>query len=280
MRPDGTYAHIFDQGFLIPTGQEGPRRMVGAMQDISERKAAEAQLEQLQAELIHVSHGIAMGAMAATLAHELNQPLAAASNYLAGSRRLITQALQPDHEALLGLTEAEAQIRRAGEIIRRVRRLLRNDDKQREAVSLRQMIERVAKLVEASGICPDLTLTLRIPRSADRLCVDQVQIEQVLLNLFRNACEAMKDRAQPEISVSASQASSELIEVRVTDKGDGMSEATLASLFTAYGESTTGGLGVGLSISRTIIEAHGGQIWAENNPGEGVTFHFTVPRQS
>lgn len=251
--------------------------MVGAMQDVSERKAAEAQLEQLQTQLIHVSHDAAMGAMAATLAHELNQPLAAAANYLVGSKNLVFKDLGPDNHISKGLDEATLQIHRAGEIIRRMRNLVRNDERRRDEVSLSQLITRVEQLVLASGICPGLRISVDVPGSANRIYVDQIQIEQVLLNLFRNSCEAMAGRDQPAISIQARNSPNGMVEVQVIDKGSGMSPATISSLFSAYGESTTGGMGVGLSISRTIIEAHGGRISAENNPDTGVTFHFTVP---
>lgn len=276
-RPDDTYGHIFDQGFLVSPQIGEQRRMVGAMQDFSERKAAEAQVEQLQAELIHVSQNSAMGAMASTLAHELNQPLAAASNYLTGSKNLVSKELGPMHSAVSGLGEAALQIERAGEIIRRMRALVQNDKSRREDVSLIRLFTRIEKLIVASNICPQLNLQVAIPKEADCVTVDQIQIEQVMLNVLRNACEAMEGLEQQSIFVSASALSLGVVEIQISDQGSGMSESTLASLFTAYGLSTTGGLGVGLSISRTIVEAHGGTIRAENNGDRGVSFYITLP---
>lgn len=277
-RADGSYAYIFDRGYVIRSGGEHTRRMVGAMQDISQRKAAEEQLQQLQTELIHVSQVSAMGAMASTLSHELNQPLTAAANYLTGMKRVLAK-LDGEGKELVdqGVAEAEQQIHRAGEIIRRMRRLLRQQTGHREVISLQELALTVEKLVEASQVCPHLVLRTEIAAPADLILADQIQVEQVLLNLTRNACQAMGGADDAQIVISAWDSGDGFAVIRVRDWGRGLTEEALKSLFTAYGDSTSGGLGVGLSICRTIVEGHGGSIWAENNSDGGASFYFTIP---
>jgi PAS domain S-box-containing protein len=275
-RSDGSYAHVFDQGFLVPA--DGERRMVGAMQDVSAQKAAETRMERLQAELIHLSRSSAMGAMAATLAHELNQPLAAASNYLSASRRLLRpQKNERLVKVEVAIGEANQMIQRAGEIIRRMRDLVRSQSPKRERVELKALSERAAMLAKAAPDCPTFILRSDISDEVSEVEGDPIQIEQVMVNLIRNACQAMADKTSREIMVSAKSGRAGFAEVSVKDKGSGLPNEVMTHLFSAYRPSSTGGLGVGLSISRTIIEAHGGKIWAENNDDEGASFHFEVP---
>lgn len=280
-RADGTYAHIFDRGYLVRSSSGDSRRMVGAMQDISERKAAEQKVEQLQAELLHLSQNSAMGAMASTLAHELNQPLTAAANYLVASRRMTgSEDEKVRAQAESGLAAAEQQIHRAGEIIRRMRGLVRKQPGHREPVSLRALVNRATKIIEAGNHCPGVEVRTDIGSTADTIRVDPIQIEQVLLNLMRNACQAMVGKDRPEICIVSRDGGDGFAEIQVRDRGVGLSQVALDNLFTAYAESTSGGMGVGLSISRTIVEAHGGRIWAESNSDGGAAFSFLVPLAS
>lgn len=253
-------------------------RWHGTSEDIDRQVKAEIKFAGAQVELMHVSQAMAMSVMAATIAHELNQPLAAASNYLTASSRLVGAHLGPGStEIEHGLNETAQQIHRAGEIIRRMRALVRHDQSKRKLVSIEVMVRRVAILLEASGTCqgPDLTISIR--RGAGKIAVDQIQIEQVLLNLLRNACNAMSHLTSPAIEVAAEREGASAVKVTIKDVGKGLSNEIKDQLFTAYGHSSSEGLGVGLSISRTIVEAHGGRIWAENNPDVGASFMFTVP---
>lgn len=277
-RADGSYAHVLDRGYLIRSDGGVSRRMVGAMQDVSEQKAAEDQLQRLQTDLVHLAHQSALGTMAATVAHELNQPLAASANYLAGTRKLVsTLEGATKSQAQSALDEAEKQIRRAAEIIKRMRSVIAKKGGTRERASLKSLVGAVSKLMEASRTCPGLVIRSRIHAEADEVLVDEIQIEQVLLNLIRNACEAMEPSPRPEVSITARRVEGKLVEVEVRDRGRGLTNELLESLFTAFSGSTTGGLGVGLSISRTIVEAHGGRIRAQNNEEGGASLFFTIP---
>jgi two-component system sensor kinase FixL len=234
----------------------------------------------LQAELQQAHTASAIGAMASTLAHELNQPLAAASNYLAACKRLVPRLEGAEKDKVLaGLTESEAQIRRTGEIIRHARDLVRNVSARREQASLKAMVERVRTPLLASGMCEGAAIRTEIPRGADALFVNPVQVEQVLMNLLRNACQGGEGAGAGEIVVAA-EAEGDWCTVEVRDRAGGVPADRLATLFSSEVQSTHGGLGLGLSISRTIVEAHGGKLWAENNAGGGASFFFTVPRAS
>lgn len=276
-RTDGTYAHIIDRAFVTRDDSNRITRLVGAMQDISERVAAEEKLRQLQTDLIHVARLTAMGTMASTIAHEINQPLTAAANYLTASRRMVKSLTGEKKDFVeTGLKGAEGQIIRAGEIIRRVRDMIARKGDVREKITLSEMASTVVKLMAASGACRGVSIRINVPAAADIVEVDSIQIEQVLLNLLRNASDAMTGDPRAEIELSATEAG-QFVQVQVRDRGRGIPVEIMETMFTTFAESTTGGLGLGLSITRTIVEAHGGKIWAKNEE-EGASIFFTLPR--
>jgi two-component system sensor kinase FixL len=239
-------------------------------------KTARQREQQLQAALQQRHTESAMGTMAATLAHELNQPLAAAANYVGAGKRMAA-SLEGEKQAslIVGLTEAETQIQRAGQIIRHARNLVSNVSAVRERASLQTMVDNVLKPLEASGTCKGMQLRTDIDSVADAVLVNPIQIEQVLLNVIRNACQAANGEDRPQIAVSA-RAQGDVCTVEVRDFGPGISRERMKTLFSPAGKASDGGLGLGLSISRTIVEAHGGKMWARNNPEGGASFFFTV----
>jgi two-component system sensor kinase FixL len=232
---------------------------------------------QLEAALQQQRTDSAMGTMAATLAHELNQPLAAAANYV-GAGKHMAASLQGDRKVALigGLDEAETQILRAGDIIRHARHLVSSASAQCEPTSLLAMIESMTKPLQASGACQELKLRIDIDPRADEVFVNRIQIEQVLLNLIRNACQATGFEEETKLSITG-KLRDEFVLVEVRDYGPGVSSNRLETLFSPGAKPSDGGLGLGLSISRTIIEFHGGRIWAENKLEGGASFFFTVP---
>lgn len=235
--------------------------------------------ERLQRRLHQASQLNAMSMMASTLAHELNQPLAAAANYLVGTRRLLSkQPSQGDNPQLdFGLNEAEQQIRRAAEIIKRVRAMVSGAAPRREATSLPLLVEHSIGHCRSSEKCIGLPVRVELDPNCDQLLVDPVQTEQVLVNLIRNAIEAMAGIADPELTILSREAEDCFVEIQVRDRGIGLPLDTADDLFAALPESTGSGLGLGLAISRTIVEAHEGRMWATTNRGRGATFHFTMP---
>jgi len=245
------------------------------MTDLTFRVEAEARIKQLQSELIHVSRLSAMGAMAATLAHELNQPLAAATNWVGVASVLVGKSADVPEQAANALDQARASIGRAGEIIRRIRTMLWRGSNNREVHDVRALIDESLRLAligaSATGIA------CRVVAHSIEVFVDRVQIEQVLLNLVRNAIEAMAEQGRRELLITA-RALGEFAEVTVADTGPGLDPELQARLFTPFVSTKQQGLGVGLSISRTIIEEHGGTIRAQPNADGGTTFLFTLPR--
>jgi C4-dicarboxylate-specific signal transduction histidine kinase len=240
-------------------------------------KASQERTLRLQSELQRAHTESAVGAMASTLAHELNKPLAAASNYIAATKRLLSRLDGEDKEAVVsGLAHSEAQIQRTGEIIRHARDLVRNRDATRERVSLKAIVERAVQGLRAGGTGENATIRFDIARGSDEVEVNPTQIEQVLINLLRNACQAAKD-APAEIVIAA-RPDEEWTTVVVRDRSGGIAADPLKRLFSTELHSTSGGLGLGLAISRTIVEAHGGRIWAENNDDGGLSVFFRVPR--
>lgn len=276
-RDDGSYADMFDRGFIIRDARGRALRAVGAMQDLTERHRAEAEIRRMQAELIHVSRLSAMGTMASTLAHELNQPLAALSNFLSGTKRLAERVDVPREALVDALDGAEAAARRAGEILRRLRDLVSRGKVSVQVEHLPQLIDEACVLAFVDEGALGVNHRLSIDPKSAWVKVDRIQIQQVLINLVRNAVEAMAGSPRREV-VIATRLAGRMIEVAVTDNGPGIAPAHMGSLFSEFMTTKSEGMGLGLPISRTIVEAHGGEIRAENRPEGGAAFIFTLPK--
>lgn len=245
--------------------------------DITEGKKVTNKLAEMQSELIHVSRVNAMGTMAATLAHELNQPLAAVANYTAGIRRLANLTTIDDGQlgqALKGIDEAST---RAAEIITNLRELTRRREPDRIAFNLNSAVSECLRLVQAT-IDPRLTIVNNIPDDL-AMTADRIQIQQVIINLLRNACEASAAANHRQVTITARQMD-QYVNVRVVDTGFGVSAESALSIFEWSDSVKESGMGLGLSICRTIIEAHRGRIWLEASGPEGSEFCFSVPYPS
>jgi two-component system, LuxR family, sensor kinase FixL len=245
----------------------------GTTQDITAQKMVET----LQARLSHMSRIDAMNTMAATLAHELNQPLTAATNYLAGSKRSLARAGIGQADALSeGIHGAERQIRLAGNIIRRIRDMVSDRSADYERAPLPEIVSDALSLIAMANNYPGITVTHDIAEDARVVTADRVQIQQVLINLVRNACDALEGTKHPEIRISAKIHDREWIKVRVADNGPGLAPGS-EDLFSPFATSKMTGLGLGLPISRTIVEAHGGRIWVDSDGETGTSICFTIP---
>ena len=250
--------------------------IVGAskiVRDLSERQDRERRLNELQAELVHLSRLTELGQMVSALAHEVNQPLTAMANYLGAVRRLIAAGNQ--QAALQAVDRIADQGDRARQIIRRLRDQVTRREPERRVESLSKTIEEASSLA-LLGIAQGLKLDIRVDDDADEAVIDKVQIQQVLLNLVRNAAEAMDGSAQRELSIATARAGG-MVEISVADTGPGLPELVRARLFQPFVTTKPNGMGIGLSVSRTIIEAHGGEIRAEHGAGGGTVFRLTVP---
>ncbi|WP_299812949.1 sensor protein FixL [Tardiphaga sp.] len=275
-RRDGT---TFPMHLSIGEMQSGGELFfTGFIRDLTEQQQTQAQLQELQSELIHMSRLTAMGEMASALAHELNQPLASISNYMNGSRRLLEASTDPNGLKIQNaLNKAAEQAVRAGQIIRRLRDFVSRDESEKRVESLAKLVEESGALGLTGSREQGVMLHFNLDPRFDRVMVDRVQIQQVLVNLFRNAVEAMKNAPRQELAVTNSAAPDDMIEIAVSDTGDGFSEETASKLFQTFFTTKSTGMGVGLSISRSIVEAHGGKMSAETNPSGGATFRFTLP---
>ncbi len=250
----------------------------GFVRDLTERQQTESRLQELQAELVHISRLTAMGEMASTLAHELNQPLSALANYLQGSRRLLED--REDGNARLvrdALGKAADQALRAGEIIRRLRDFVARGETERRIESVSKLVEEASALSLVGAKEQGVRVRLQFDPRVDLVLVDKVQIQQVLLNLLRNALEAMASAPHRELTVRAEPVDKQMVRVSVADTGSGISEEVAAQIFQPFVSTKRQGMGIGLSISRTIVQSHGGQIETRPNPGGGSVFSFTIP---
>ncbi|AWM00031.1 sensor protein FixL [Bradyrhizobium amphicarpaeae] len=256
----------------------GEPYFTGFVRDLTEHQQTQARLQELQSELVHVSRLTAMGEMASALAHELNQPLAAISNYMKGSRRLLAGSSDPNTPKVENaLDRAAEQALRAGQIIRRLRDFVSRGESEKRVESLSKLIEEAGALGLAGAREQNVQLRFSLDPGADLVLADRVQIQQVLVNLFRNALEAMAKSTHRELVVANSRVADDMIEVEVSDTGSGFRDDVIPNLFQTFFTTKDTGMGVGLSISRSIIEAHGGRMWAESNPAGGATFRFTLP---
>ena len=253
------------------------RFFTGFIRDLTERQKTEARLQELQTELVHISRLTAMGEMASALAHELNQPLSAIANYLKGAKRLMDGRTDDDSKLVCGaMDKAAEQSLRAGQIIRRLRDFVSRGESERRVESINKLIEEASALALVGAKEHGVRVRMQVDQGHDLIVADKVQIQQVLLNLFRNAIESVAQSTRRELQVSSRPSGDGMVEVAVADTGPGISPDIAAQLFQPFVTTKPQGMGVGLSISRTIIEAHGGQIWTEPNPGGGAIFKFTL----
>lgn len=248
------------------------RLFVGLLHNLSERRRIEARVRKLHADRLN-----AVGGMAAGLAHEINQPLAATATYLKAARRLLQMPpeLRPANVEDT-LDNAAAQIMRAGRIIGHLREFIARGEPDKTLQSVHQLIEEAYDLTIAGAKRANVRVCLRLNAKDDRVLADRVQIKQVLVNLLRNAIEAMSESKERELVISTSSAK-DAIRIDVADTGAGLSKEVEADLFEPFMTTKASGMGVGLSISRSIVEAHYGKIWAEPNPGGGAILCFTLP---
>jgi two-component system sensor kinase FixL len=274
-RKDGS---TFPMELSVGEMRSGERRFfTGFLRDLSERQATQQRLQDLQAELIFMSRFTALGEMASTLAHELNQPLTAVASYLNGARRLL-DAGKPGDAVMArdAIDSAAAQALRAGQIIKRLREFVARGESERRVEDLRKLIEEASALAFVGAKENGTRVSFALDPQARFVLADKIQIQQVLLNLIRNAMEAMQEVATRELMLSTQLLDASTIEIAVTDTGPGMAPEVLARLFQPFVTTKAHGMGVGLSISRTIVEAHGGRLLAEANPGGGTVFRLTL----
>jgi len=274
-RKDGS---TFPMELAVGEMRSGEQRyFTGFVRDLSERQVTETRLQELQTELVHMSRLTAMGEMASTLAHELNQPLSAITNYMKGSRRLLESAGDERSAKVRdAIDKAGAQAIRAGDIIRRLRDFVARGESERRVESIGKLVEEASVLALVGAKELGIRVLFDFTREADLVLVDRVQIQQVLLNLIRNAVEAMEWSERRQLLLATIARADRTIEVAVADTGHGMAPEVTDQLFKPFVTTKRHGMGVGLSISRSIIDAHGGRIWAEPNPGGGTVFRFTL----
>jgi two-component system sensor kinase FixL len=274
-RKDGS---TFPMELSVGEMHSGSRRFfTGFARDLTERQQTRQRLQELQAELIFMSRFTALGEMASTLAHELNQPLTAVASYLNGARRLLDGGRPADIPTARGaIDSASQQALRAGQIIKRLREFVARGENEPQVEDLRKLVEEACALALVGVKEAGVHVTFDFDPAARLVVADRIQIQQVILNLVRNAIEAMQEVARRELKIATRMRDDQTAEIEVTDTGPGIAPEIAAKLFQPFITTKAQGMGVGLSISRTIVEAHGGRLWAEANPGGGTIFRLTL----
>ena len=274
-RKDGS---TFPMELAVGEARSGGRRFfTGFVRDLSERHETERRLQDLQTEFAHVSRLTSMGEMASSLAHELNQPLSAIASYVKGSERLL-EAEDIDRDRLRNaLRRANEQALRAGEIIRRLRNFVAKGETERVKEDLGRLVEEASLLSLVGAKEHGVHTSFDLGAGRVQVEVDKIQIQQVILNLIRNAMEAMESSPSKNLDVRIGRSDDGAAVVMVSDTGSGLEPSVSATLFQPFMTTKQQGMGTGLSISRSIIEAHGGRIWAENRPEGGCQFCFSLP---
>ena len=275
---DGRHVWIRDVVSVI-MGDDGPKEVIGFMFDITERKRAEEQARQLQADLAHMSRLSTLGEMATGLAHELGQPLTVIANYANGSiRRLHSGNLSQD-ELKDMLERISAQARRGGSIIRGLESLVRKGEAKRVSIDINESILEIVDLTEVDAKRHKATTHLELKANLPAVLADPTQVQQVILNLVQNACEACEQVpvSQRVVTVHTAWAGEDELEITVSDSGPGVASELSDRLFEPFFTTKQKGMGMGLAISRSIVEAHHGKLWSTSNPESGASFHFTLP---
>ena len=260
--------------------QSSPRRFVGFLHDITLRRQAEESARQSEARLNHFGRLSTMGEMAAGLAHEINQPLTAIATFSQAATRMLARPEGIEREDLSeALDQITTQALRAGEVIKRLRAFVKNREVRHEMVDCSRLVEDSRLLLEADARSNNVRLRLQLADSLPPVTADPVQLQQVLINLVRNAIDATVDTAGPhrEVVLRASLDDEGMVEVAVVDHGHGLSAEAAERLFHPFFTTKSSGTGLGLVISSSIIRAHNGRLFYRSTPGGGCTFFFTLP---
>ena len=257
---------------------ERHRLFTGFVRDLTERQRARQRVQELQSELLQLSRLTEMGQMASALAHEINQPLTAATNYLEAAHLLLVGSESAAAQrAGAAIDDALGQLNRATQIIRRLRAFVRKGEPRQRTEDIAKIVEEAAALALIGAKERGIKVRLRAASQLPRVLIDKVQIQQVVVNLMRNAIEAMEVSDRRELTVSTELAEDGVITISVADSGPGIAPELADRLFQPFVTTKAQGMGVGLSICRSIVEAHSGRLWAETNPDGGAIFRFTVP---
>jgi two-component system, LuxR family, sensor kinase FixL len=275
-RKDGT---IFPLELAVGEVEAAGRQFfAGFVKDVSARQQSEQRLQELQSELIHVARLSAMGEMASALAHELNQPLTAIMNYAQTARSLAGRPPGEGAGGLVSLLEKTVeQASRAGQIIRRLRQFIAKGETERALEDINAVVEEASALALIGAGGKGIAARRVLEKGLPPVLLDRIQIHQVITNLIRNGVDALDSVERREIVISTRRAGDDSIEIRVADTGPGLVPAVADRLFQPFVTTKPAGLGIGLSICRSIVDAHGGRLWASDNPGGGMIFHVRLP---
>ncbi len=251
---------------------------LGRERHVTEHRAAERRLATAQANLLRATRLSAMGAMASGLAHELNQPLAAASNFIAAAAHLLDQGLAtPGSQARISLDDAGAQLRRTSDIVRRLVGFVERGEAELQLEDARVVTREACEVAREEGSSGDAELVVELGPEPCMALVDRTQMQQVLLNLIRNAAEAIEPTAHGRISVVC-KTGGDAVEITVADNGPGLSPEIAGRLFQPFVSTKPQGMGIGLTICRTIVEGHGGVLSAASASGGGMIFTVWLPQ--
>jgi two-component system sensor kinase FixL len=273
-RKDGS---TFPMELAVGEAKIGPDRFfTGFIRDLTERRSQERRMQELQSELVHVSRLTAMGEMASSLAHELNQPLAAITSYLRGASTLLKAETVDTARVREAMDRSAEQALRAGDIIKRLREFVAKGETDHSVEDPATLLEEAAALALVGAREQGVRVSLRCDHGLPDILVDKIQIQQVALNLIRNAIESMETASRRELTIGVTR-QDDFAFFTVADTGTGIAPEIAKHLFQSFVTSKASGMGVGLSICRTIIEAHGGRIAARPNEGGGTAFEFTLP---
>ena len=278
LRNDQSLGWIHMRGRLINDADKSNSRLTGVSFDSTAWWLAQERMDRLQSELAHVGRLSELNQMSSSFAHELVQPLAAASNYLGAARRFLNPDKAVPEKAHDMVVKAETQIARTKQTIQQIRDFARKTDPVRSIEDLAPLIEETVEIARTGWKYRNMELKLAIESGMPPVAVDKIQIQQVMLNLIRNAFEAMEDADTQELIVSAKrEEDGRMVELSVTDSGPGLAPEIAENLFKPFHTTKAHGMGVGLSICRHIVEGHGGRIWVKPKAGRGTIFCFTVP---
>ncbi len=260
----------------------GKRRFMGLMRDISDRKRAEQEARLHLEELAHASRLSALGEMATGIAHEVNQPLAAIVSYAQACLNMMKSGNADPAVVRDALEQISAQGRRAGDIVHQLRQFVRKERADRGSVDVNQCVQNVLTLFAHDLKTHNAQLALELAGDLPMITADRVQIEQVILNLLRNALEAVsqQEASTRRVKIETARTKNAGIQLRVSDNGPGLSEESVERLFDTFYTTKPQGLGVGLSISRSIIESHGGRLDAQQNASGGLDLYFDLPEKA